>query len=370
MKRTISIDARMIRSTGIGTYLRNLLENIAAIGSEFRFEILCSERGLLPELPPEQFEFKQAQAPIYSLKEQWLIPRLAAGADLLHCPHYNVPYFHRGRLVVTIHDLTHLLHPDFRPNQFAYFYARFMLTAAAKRAAKVITNSQFTTCSVQETLHVPGERIRMIYPALSNGYGQTQPSPDPLRLRELRINQPYILFVGLLKPHKNVHGLIRAFGRISTEKRNQYQLVIAGKKGKLYPDLERLAAQLGLEKRVAFTDHVSESDLDALYAGATTFVLPSFNEGFGLPALEAMARGVPVIVSDRSSLPEVVGDAGLLVDPYDVQSIANAIEQVTADESLRQELARRGRDRARLFSVRRFAEIHLEVYREVLRVQS
>jgi len=185
-------------------------------------------------------------------------------------------------------------------------------------------------------------------------------------LRELQVNGPYILFVGLLKPHKNVHGLIRAFARLPVEKRSLYQLVIAGKKDKSYPDFERLTMQLGLERKVVFTGYVSDLDLDALYTGATVFVLPSFNEGFGLPALEAMARGIPVVVSDRSSLPEVVGDAGLLVDPYDIQSIANAIEQLTADESLRRELGRRGRDRAQLFSARLFAKKHLEVYREVL----
>ena len=366
MKRTISIDARMIHSTGIGAYLRNLLENIATIDNEFQFQVLCSEGESLPELPAGQFEFRKAQASIYSLREQWVIPRLTAKTDLLHCPHYNIPYFYRGPLVVTIHDLTHLLHRDFRPNQFAYLYARFMLTTAAKRAARIITNSQFTTRSIQERLRVPDQKIRMIYPALSDGYRRNNASLNPSRLRELQVSGPYILFVGLLKPHKNVHGLIRAFARLPVEKQNLYQLVIAGKKDKSYPDLERLTVQLGLERKVVFTGYVSDLDLDALYTGATVFVLPSFNEGFGLPVLEAMAHGVPVVVSDRSSLPEVVGDAGLLVDPYDIQSIANAIEQLTADESLRRELGRRGRDRAQLFSARLFAKKHLEVYREVL----
>src|ERR1700674_4859065 len=228
MKRTISIDARMIHSTGIGAYLRNLLENIAIIDNEFHFQILCSEGESLPELPAGQFGFRKIQAPIYSLREQWVIPRLAARTDLLHCPHYNIPYFYRGPLVVTIHDLTHLLHRDFRPNQFAYLYARFMLTTAAKRAARIITNSQFTTRSIQERLRVPGEKIRMIYPALSDGCGRDDASLNPSRLRELQVNRPYILFVGLLKPHKNVHGLIRAFARLPVEKQSLYQLVIAG----------------------------------------------------------------------------------------------------------------------------------------------
>ena len=217
MKRTISIDARMIHSTGIGTYLRNLLENIATIDNEFQFQILCSEGEPLPE---GCFAAVPLEESIYSLREQWVIPRLTAKTDLLHCPHYNIPYFYRGPLVVTIHDLTHLLHRDFRPNQVAYLYARFMLTTAAKRAARIITNSQFTTRSIQERLRVPDQKIRMIYPALSDGYRPNNTSLNPSRLRELQVNGPYILFVGLLKPHKNVHGLIRAFAMIPVEKRN------------------------------------------------------------------------------------------------------------------------------------------------------
>jgi glycosyltransferase involved in cell wall biosynthesis len=172
----------------------------------------------------------------------------------------------------------------------------------------------------------------------------------------------------MLKPYKNVQGLIRAFAALSSERRNSHQLVVVGKKGKFYPGLERLTREIGLERKVVFTDYISDADLEVLYAGAAVFVLPSFNEGFGIPVLEAMAHGVPVIVSDTASLPEVAGDAGILVDPGDIQSIANAMERVIADDNLRRHLARRGQERARLFSAREFARQHLEVYREVLDV--
>jgi glycosyltransferase involved in cell wall biosynthesis len=366
MKHTITIDARMMHFTGIGTYVRNLLENFGAIEHEFQFKVLCSARDFSTSLLGTRFKFVEASSPIYSLREQWEIMRLASGSSLLHCPHYNIPCLYRGPLVVTIHDLSHLVCRDSLPNRFAYVYAKIMFATAVRHARRVITVSNFSRDSIQQRFRLPREKIRVIYNRLSDRGRDATLAPDLERLAAMKVSRPYILFVGMLKPYKNVQGLIRAFAAISLERRNSHQLVVVGKKSKFYPGLERLTKEIGLESKVVFTDYISDADLEVLYAGAAVFVLPSFNEGFGLTVLEAMAHGVPVIVSDTSSLPDVAGDAGILVDPRDVQSIASAIERVIADENLRRRLARRGQERARLFSAKECARQHLEVYREVL----
>jgi len=362
----IAIDARMIEFSGIGTYLRNLLEELAGIESEFQFEVGCPRSELISRLPATKFHWTRTKACIYGVKEQWEILRLARGADLLHCPHYNVPYFYGGRLVVTIHDLSHLMFPQFLPHRPAWLYARVMLGAAAKKARNIITDSEFSKQSIQERLGVPEQKIRVIHPGLSPWL---IPGPNPVDLASLRrmgVTLPYALFVGLLKPHKNVGRLIGAFARLPAERRKGTQLVIAGKKDADYPALQRLARELAVDQQVIFTGHVSRDDLVALYAGAALFALPSLNEGFGLPALEAMAYGVPVVASNCSSLPEVVGEAGLLVDPRDEDAIAGALERLWADQALRRRLGEFGRERAGRFSARKAAQQHLAVYREVL----
>lgn len=399
MTQAVTIDARMVDATGIGTYLDELLAGLASTDHEFRFRVLsaCSnpvdvreptQNGFTTEVqrhrdrqgenrsgvhsssvaasPPKRFEFVRATAPIYSLREQWEIARLAREGDLLHCPHYNIPYFYKGRMVVTIHDLTHLAHRDFVPNRLAYCYARFMLKAAAQHACQIITVSEFSKNCIRKTLNVPAEKVHVI------SYGiprRMDPGgcPNIAAIEKLAITKPYVLFVGLLKPHKNVQALVRAFKLLPEHLRNSHQLVIAGKLDSGYPAVRQLSKEVALGERVVFTGHVTDEQLCALYARAKIFALPSLNEGYGLPVLEAMAYGVPVVVSNVSSLPEVAGEAGILVDPRDDQSISKAIERLLTDETLRKSLGERGRQRAHSFSASDFAQRHLEVYRAALK---
>jgi glycosyltransferase involved in cell wall biosynthesis len=356
----------MLTFSGIGTYLMSLLTQLASIESEFNFEVICREPDLLSHLPPDRFRFVGAKAPIYSLREQREIAHLARGAPLLHCPHYNIPCLHRGRMVVTIHDLSHLVCREFLPNRLAYWYARFMLARTTKQATRIVTDSQYSRKSIQETFDVPDERVRVIYPGLPHGMNPDESPVDRSRVEALKVRRPYILFVGILKQHKNVQGLLRAFSLVPVDKRRPFQLVIVGKKDSFYPRLSELTRKSSLEEQVVFTGAVTTEELRALYADATLLVLPSLNEGFGYPVLEAMAFGVPVVVSNTSSLPEVAGPAGVLVDPRDPRSIANGIERVLSDDDLRQTLSQRGWEQAQLFSARKFALDHLEVYRAAL----
>jgi glycosyltransferase involved in cell wall biosynthesis len=398
MAPVVTIDARMLTSSGIGTYLEELLAGFVSIDHEFRFKVLCAcanatgvrgprqnasnteaqretERDehnpcthrsfSVAEFSPERFQFIRATAPIYSLGEQWQVARLARGADLLHCPHYNVPYFYRGRMVATIHDLTHLVDRDFVPNRLAYYYARIMLRAAAHHAHQVITVSEFSKRSICQALEVPENKVHVI----SYGVPRRILKDGPVNMalvEKLEVSQPYILFVGLLKPHKNVQALLRAFALLPEQVRASHHLVIAGKLDTCYPALRQLSQELRLSDQVVFTGYVKDDELRALYEGAKVFVLPSLNEGYGLPVLEAMAYGVPVVVSNMSSLPEVAGDAGILVDPRDHQSIAKALESLLGDAEVRETLGERGRKRAHSFSAREFALKHLEVYRMAL----
>lgn len=361
----VSIDARTLGATGLGTYARELLENFAAMNHEFRFRVLCSRPESMAGLPAEEFEFVRATAALYSLKEQWETARLARKGDLLHCTHYNIPYFYSGKMVVTIHDITHLVHREFLPNRAAYYYAQFMLKTATRKARQVITVSRFSKQSICNVLGVPEGKVHVIPFGLPQKLLQAKPA-DMGCLDKLRVTKPYILFVGLLKPHKNVQGLLRAFASLPQEFQSAYRLVIAGKLDSYYSTLRNLSEELHLQDRVRFTSHVSDEELHALYAGADALVLPSLNEGFGLPVLEAMAYGLPVIVSNTSSLPEVAGDAGVLVDPTDYRSIATGIEKVISDSALRQKLSELSRERAKSFSTQEFARQHLEVYREAL----
>jgi glycosyltransferase involved in cell wall biosynthesis len=365
-RERIVIDARMPTLCGIGTYLMSLLTELASVESEFDFEVICREPEVWHHLPAHRFRFVESRAPLFSLREQWELTHLTRRARLLHCPHYNIPCVHRGPMVVTIQDLTHLLYPEFLPNRLAYWYATFMLRAATKRATRIVTGSEYTRKCVQERFHVSDERIRVVYYGLPNGFSPGRNSVDRSRLGALKVRRPYVLFVGHLKPHKNVQALLRAFSLIPAERRRPFQLVIVAGKDAYYPRLLALTKKLLLDEQVVFTGAVTTDDLQGLYADATLLVLPSLNEGFGYPVLEAMASGVPVVVSNTSSLPEVAGSAGILVDPHDPQSIANGIERLLCDDDLRQTLSQRGREQAQLFSARKFALDHLEVYRAAL----
>ncbi|MGH2507880.1 MAG: glycosyltransferase family 4 protein, partial [Ktedonobacteraceae bacterium] len=290
MKNTIVIDARTLGGTGLGRYVSDLLENFASIDHEFRFRVLCPNPEKMIELHDGKFEFIRAAAPLYSVKEQWEVARLAKGSDLLHCPHYNVPFCYKGRLVVTIHDLTHITYREFLPNRFAYYYAQFMLRVAARHARQIITDSQFSKRAICSHLDIREEKVHAILLALSESFSHSLMTSS-VQPPKHGINRPYILYVGLLKPHKNVDGLIRAFSLLPGGLRDRHQLVVAGKLDRSYPALRQLAEDLRLRDQVLFTGHLSDGDLYALYAGARVFVLPSLNEGFGLPALEAMAYG-------------------------------------------------------------------------------
>jgi glycosyltransferase involved in cell wall biosynthesis len=367
MERIVAIDARMLEHSGIGTYLRNLLENLATIETEYIFEVMCPRQQALRGLPPDRFRFVPAKSPIYSVSEQWEIARLSRPGQLLHSPHYNAPLLSRSKLVVTIHDLTHLTDPTFKRTLAARFYAWPMFNLVARRADRIIADSEFTKQQIVEHLGISPSKVAVVYLGVDDHFCPHDRKQAFLCVSSLLgVSRPYILFVGNLKPSKNVKTLIQAFSQICARRGVDHQLVILGDDRKWKAGLVNECQNLGIAEYVVFAPHVPYEDLPRVYAAAEMLVMPSFNEGFGLPVLEAMACGTPVVCSRAASLPEVGGDAVEYFEPSSADDLAAALERILGSRVLQEALRCKGLERAKLFSWHECARRHCEVYHKVL----
>src|SRR5262245_23098821 len=366
----VALDARKIDDFGIGTYVQGLLDGLPAVGQP---EALVAY--LPPGRPPAtalaaawgaRAGWRPLTAGHYSLRELWQLALAARRdrADLYHAPHYVCPPWLPCPAIVTVHDLIHLRFPPRHRHRLAPLYARLMLRLAVRRARRLITVSESTRRDLVEWLGAPAERIRVIPNGVGAPFGPA-PSPgakDPT-LEELGVTRPYFLFAGNPLPHKNVARLLEAFAGLPPV---LGRLVLVGIPPAARAHVESLCSAPGLGARVCVLAPVSASVLARLYQGANVVVCPSLWEGFGLAALEAMACGAPVVAGNRGGLPEVVGDAGLLVDPTDVDALRDAMYTLAGQEPLRAALRARGLARARAFSWRHVAEATVAVYREAL----
>jgi glycosyltransferase involved in cell wall biosynthesis len=248
----------------------------------------------------------------------------------------------------------------------AYAYALSVMRMAARRARRVLTVSEASKQDILHYLKVPAEKVEVIYNALDERLAVAPSAEDIDRVRQrFLLTSPFVLYSGNIKPHKNVERLIEAFSLLRKGGREDLKLVIIGDEISKYPGLRRLVHRLQLDRQVRFLGFVPDATLAALYGLASVFVFPSLYEGFGLPPLEAMAFGTPVVTSNVSSLPEVVGDAALLIDPLSPSEISAAIARVLDDDALRAELVRRGYERVRTFSWARSVKRIREVYAEL-----
>jgi glycosyltransferase involved in cell wall biosynthesis len=367
----IAIDARKLHDYGIGTYVRNLLRQLARQDTTNEYVVLCREADWesVEELGP-RFRPVVENAGAYSLREQIALPidLRRESAELFHAPHYVLPPLTPCRSVVTIHDCIHLRFPQYLPNRIGYAYARAQMWTATHKAARVITVSEASKRDILRYFHVPESRIEVIYNAIDDRFWQQPAAEDIARVRErYRLDDPFVLYAGNIKPHKNLERLIEAFHILRQEPAmKDVQLLIIGDEISKYATLRRAVHRHKLHKHVRFFGFVSDQTLAALYRLADVFVFPSLYEGFGLPPLEAMASGTPVITSNVSSLPEVVGDAALMIDPYEPAAIAEAMQRVLGDANLRADLSRRGLARAREFSWERSIARVREIYAEVM----
>lgn len=360
----VGLDARKLWDGGIGTYVRGLLGGLSSLPGAPELVALTDPGELGSVRWPGQVRETPVSAGKYGLAEHWIVPRAAreAGVTLLHEPHYTLPLGWGGPSVVTIHDLIHV--------RFAHFfapgaglYARAMAGLAARRARGVIANSSHTKSDLIELLGIPESRIHVI--ALGISAGLVRPAPETIEAfrKSRRLPSDYVLYVGARKGHKNLGLLLEAMARIPAERRPA--LVLSGEP--LAPDSElgRLAARLGVIPAFG-GDLRDDASLSCLYAGARLYLHPALTEGFGLPPLESMACGTPVLSSNGGALAETVGDAAATLPPNDPDRWAREIETLLGDEARRAELVRRGLARVREFTWERAATQTLEVYRSAM----
>lgn len=288
--------------------------------------------------------------------------------EIVHDPNGVAPFLGPAagaRRIVTIHDAFAYVHPESH-NRLDNWRFRWMLPAAAHRADMVLTDSDNSRHDLLRYLRLPDQRVQVIYCGVDAGFQPIADTPQRRAVLErYGIRPPYLLYLGGINARKNIAGLLAAYAQVR-EHYPAVQLVIGGKRQWATGPIDTALMQLGLEPYVHFTGYMADSDLPALYSAAEAFVFPSLYEGFGLPPLEALACGTPVITSNASSLPEVVGNAALMVDPFDVGALAVAIERALVDTTLRAELRRRGIERAAQLSWHGAARAMLEVYQQVL----
>ncbi len=364
----IGIDARVthyIRG-GISTYTLRLLRALATLDANSDYVVLHSRKDRHPPLPGRNVRPAPCWTPPHHRLERWTLGMEIARfrIDLLHSPDFIPPAFGYRRSVITVHDLNFLYYPQFLTAESRRYYNQ-QIHWAVRRADHILADSHATRADLVARLSVPPEKVTTVHLA-------ADPAFHPLPEEEVRrivtrygLKPGYLFFVGTLEPRKNVPGLLQAYHLLLERKVTTAPLVLVGGKGWLYDEIFERVTALGLTEQVRFIHDAPDGDLPGLYNGASVLAMPSFYEGFGLPALEAMACGTPVMASKVASLPEVVADAGLLVAPGDPKAWATAMEEVLDSPELRRELREKGLRRAQGFSVKRMAEETLAVYRRV-----
>lgn len=368
----IGIDGRYIQDhfPGIGRYTYCLCQGLAGLGGDHTLVIFCNHslRNTRYDLSAfhafENVELVEVNAPTVYLQEHVFIPRELSRqrVDLFHSPYYIRPYVVPCPTVVTIHDLIPLRYPlSSRWTSLAFGLTTRLALLTARR---VVAVSRATRDDLVSFYHVPSHKIAVIPEAADPHYRLLPPEAVADVRRRYSLPERFALHVGVNKPHKNLVRLVEAVGRIARQE--DVYLVLAGRRDPRYGEERQAVSRMGMEKRVIFRDDVPEADLPALYNAAEMFVFPSLWEGFGLPVVEAMACGRPVICSSVSAMPEAAGEAAWLVDPLDVQDLALAIGTVWSNESLRQEMREKSLKQAARFSWERTAEETLHVYFEAV----
>lgn len=366
----IGIDARFYGpiGKGLGRYTAKLIEHLAEIPDAHTYRIYLRDENLDAFQPPDQ-RFEKVRAPYtwYSLEEQLVFPKLLNRdhLDLMHFPHFNVPMWYRRPFLVTIHDLILTRYPTVRATTLGplkYFIKRnayqIVIRSALKRARHIITVSHYSKRQILEHFpSLPDSKISVTYEGV-DAFTQV-----PLRLHR-KGQLPYFLYVGNAYPHKNLERLLEAFS-LFLKQGHRAQLILVGKRDHFYARLENIAADFGIQKHIRFAGYVPDNDLAQLYAGATAYIIPSLEEGFGLPPLEAMQYHVPVIAARASCLPEILGDGAEYVDPHDAQAIANAMQCILIDSELRTQLIRNAQSNVLpRFSWKKMAEETHAIYEQ------
>src|SRR5262245_9818722 len=367
----IAIDIRKINEFGVGTYIWNLVRNLAAIEVQNEYLLIGSHRNFheLGPLPPN---FKQ----LYQPEEETLwrhhvtVPFAVRrhNVDVVHVPHHDAPLFNPSKLVVTIHDCVHLLFPQEDSSKFRNYRSYLQTKRIVESAKHVLAVSKSTKQDLINIFELPESKISVVHNALDERFAFTH-TPEERKhvLERYQLKDPFVLYAGKIRPHKNLHRLIEAFAvlkseLIDDEKYKNLKLIIIGDELSKHQYLRLTVIRSGAQQDVRFFGFVPYPILRVFYQSAALFAFPSLYEGFGLPPLEAMANRTPVIASNTSSLPEVLDDAAVLVNPENVFDIARGMKHILFDESLRQKLIEEGFEQVGRFSLKVAAEKALETY--------
>jgi glycosyltransferase involved in cell wall biosynthesis len=370
----IGIDARFYGpyGKGLGRYTQKLVDHLEKVDDHNEYYILL-RRENWADYQPTQPRFHKVLADYrwYSVSEQFFMPLKlwSLGLDLVHFTHFNVPLFYFGKFIVTIHDLILTKYPTERASTLGPWLYRIkhalyqvVINSAVKRAMKVIAVSEYTKKEVVRHFSCPAEKVSVTLEAVDPVSPVDQ---EEVIASKYHIAEPYVLYVGNAYPHKNCERLIDAFQMLLNEVPS-YHLVMVGREDYFYHRLKKQVMDKGLDDSVYFPGFVTDTDLPAFYRHARVYAFPSLCEGFGLPALEACQYGVPVVASDNSSLPEVLGEAAVYFNPERSDAICEALLKVINDGQLSDRLIKAGHERIRLFSWEKMARQTMDIYRSVI----
>ncbi|MFH1369566.1 MAG: glycosyltransferase family 1 protein [Elusimicrobiota bacterium] len=368
----IGINARYIQkqATGIENYLSQIISNLKRIDSKNEYVLFFgSDKPVPGGFPSDNFavdvpKFKTNSQLKRLFWEHFYLPSAITRnkIDVFHEPSFIAPMFKKCPTVITIHDLAFIIHPEcFTFKNVLYFKA--MMKRSIESSDYVIAVSESTKNDIINRFKVSPEKVKMIHSGVNEYFHRIEDKKaiKPV-LEKYGITRDFILNVSLISPRKNLLNLLKSFKLMREKKSVDYQLVITGAKGWLYEDIFKAVSDLSLQKDVVFTGYVSDSELLCLYNSAKIFAYPSVYEGFGFPALEAMACGCPVVASNTSSLPEICGDAALLVEPADLDELSDALYRMLTDSKLREDMIKRGFVRITKFSWRNTAKETLSLY--------
>ncbi|OHE57175.1 MAG: hypothetical protein A2Z47_00305 [Thermodesulfovibrio sp. RBG_19FT_COMBO_42_12] len=374
----IGIDARVIRKyPGLGRVCYNLIKEIAIIDERNEYIIFGKHPSLNFLDRHRNFRSVDIDFPVLSARTLFWLQRIIKreGVELFYSPFQVTTISPPCPMVITVHDMMDLFYPDafshqpFYVNRALRIYFRFVIPKSIRNATMITSVSESTKRDILRYFHIPEDRVEVIHNGVEEKFSPVKDEKLLIMIRE-KYNLPdrFVLYLGSTKPYKNLDGTLEAFSKLKKKyinPDNHIYLVIGGLRHFSIADLERKARELGIENDFFNIGYISEDDLPSVYSLAEVFLFPSIWEGFGLPALEAMACGTPVVTSNTSSLPEVVGKAGIMVDPKDTTSIAEALHRILNNRAIREELSEKGIKEAKKFSWRMSAEKLLKVFSAV-----
>ena len=362
----VGIDARAIlgKRAGIGEYVSQLINHLSKIDRTNIYWLYTNEP--LDLVLPNNFIERKIEAQRYLWHLKTALDIKTNNLDVYHSTHsLIIPSILGKKTVLTIHDATSLILPETHLGRSEEMISRFLFKLAIRKAKKIIVPSNSTKIDVLRLTKVKEDKVSVINLGIEHTFNRATKKELALVKKKYNLPKDYILFNATLEPRKNLNGLLRAFDLLISKYKMKIPLVVAGKKGWGYKEFFDLSKELKLDQYIFYLDWVDNCDMTTIYSGAKLFVYPSLYEGFGLPLLSAMKIGIPIVTSRVSSIPEVVGEAAILVDPHNINELASSMIGVVRDEKLAKSLVKKGFAQVRKFSWERTAEQTLKIYKEV-----